>query len=70
MLKEISLNNRKEERYRDRWEKGRREREEEGSSGETFQNLGTLGSVPALLLHCCVASDMIFIISISKEPHL
>ena len=27
MLKKISLNNRKEERYRDRWEKGRREKE-------------------------------------------
>ena len=62
MLKKISLSNRKEERYRDRWE--------EGSSGETFQDLGTLGSVPALLLHCCVTSDVTFIISISEEPHL
>ena len=70
MLKKISLSNRKEERYRDRWEEGRREREEEGSSGETFQDLGTLGSVPALLLHCCVTSDVTSIISISEEPHL
>ena len=35
MLKKISLNNRKEERYRDRWEKGRRERERERNGVES-----------------------------------